>query len=277
MKMKKSIVSLAAASLLMLSVVPGAHAAGVTTIVPGTLTNCVDIEYPPMEYFSGGTSGEVIGFDVESAEALAKELGLKISHLNTSFDGLIPSLASGKCDIVWSGLYLSNKRLAVADGVIYMNTGAGLVIPAANPKKISNAMSLCGLTISVQGQGSNWQILQDQSKTCTSAGKKALNVQSYPKTAETVAAILSGKADGLIETDVAVPEITKASGGKLIEQKNVFKASTQFAVYMKKGSSNYYTIKAAVRKLILDGTLGRIAIKYGLDPKKVTTVKKPAI
>jgi len=185
MSIKKSVVGLLAASLLTISLAPSAHAAtSISTIVPGTLTNCVDIEYPPMEYFSNGTSGDVVGFDVESAAALAKSFGLKINQLNTGFDGLIPSLASKKCDIVWSGLYLSNKRLAVADGVIYMNTGAGLVVPAANPKKISNAMSLCGLTVSVQGQGSNWQILVDQSAACTSAGHKALTIQSYPKTAD---------------------------------------------------------------------------------------------
>ena len=141
----------------------------------------------------------------------------------------------------------------------------------------SNALSLCGLTISVQGQGSNWQILQDQNKACAAAGRNALTVQSYPKTAETVAAVLSGKADGLIETDVAVPEITSASNGKLVEQKAVFKAATQFAVYMPKGSKNYLPIKAAIRALVLDGTLGTLATKYGLDPSKVTTVKKAAI
>jgi polar amino acid transport system substrate-binding protein len=230
-----------------------------------------------MEYFSNGTSGDPIGFDVEGAAALAKYFGLKINQLNTSFDGLIPSLVAGKCDIVWSGLYLSNKRLQVADGVIYMNTGAGLIVPAGNPKKVSNATSLCGLTVAVQGQGSNWQILVDQNKACQNSGKKTLSIQSYPKTAETVAALLSGKADALIETDVAVPEITDASKGKLVEQKGVFKSATQFAVYMPKKSPNFYAIKGGIRAITNDGTLAAIAVKYGLDPKKVTTIKKPAI
>lgn len=277
MNIKKSIAVFASASLFVVLAASNVSAATISTVTKGTLTNCVDVEYPPMEYFSNGTSGDIIGFDVESAAALATALGLKINQLNTSFDGLIPSLTAGKCDIVWSGLYLSTKRLAVADGVIYMNTGAGLVVPAGNPKKISKAMSLCGLSVSVQGQGSNWQILQDQSATCTKAGKSAVSVQSYPKTAETVAAVLSGKADALIETDVAVPQITSTSGGKLIEQTGIFKAATQFAVYMPKKSRNYYAIKAAVRTLILNGTLGALATKYGLDPKKITTIKKAAI
>ena len=277
MKAKKSIVALMAAGLITTAFLPTASAASISTVVPGTLTNCVDIEYPPMEYFANGTSGEAIGFDIEGAAALAKYFGLKINQLNTSFDGLIPSLVAGKCDIVWSGLYLSNKRLQVADGVIYMNTGPGLIVPAGNPKKITSANSLCGLTAAVQGQGSNWQILVDQNKACLAAGKKELAIQSYPKTAQTVAAVTSGKADALIETDVAVPEITGASDGKLVEQKKIFKASTQFAVYMPKKSSNFFAIKAAVRALVKDGTLGDIAVKYGLDPKKVTSIKKPAI
>lgn len=282
MKLKKIIVAASVAALTSLTFMPFASAdvmnPGISTFInPGTLTNCVDIEYPPMEYFANGTSGDAIGFDVEAAAAVASAWGAKINQLNTSFDGLIPSLVSKKCDIVWSGLYLSNKRLEVADGVIYMNTGAGLIVPVGNPKKITKLINLCGLNVAVQGQGSNWQILQNQSAVCKSAGKTAINVQSYPKTAQTVASLVAGKSDALIETDVAVPEITTASSGKLSEATGIFKGTTQFAVYVSKKSPLYYPLKATIRALILDGTLGKIAVKYGLDPKKVTTIKKPAI
>ena len=282
MKLKNLIVTLSIAALTSLTFAPISSAGVITPdpkgfLTPGKLTNCVDIEYPPLEYFANGTSGDAIGFDVESAAALATAWGVKITQLNTSFDGLIPSLVAHKCDIVWSGLYLSNKRLQVADGVIYMNTGAGLVVPAGNPKKIIKAINLCGLNVAVQGQGSNWQILQDQNVICKSSGKSAINVQSYPKTAETVASLSSGKSDALIETDVAVPEITNGSDGKLMEARGIFKGSVQFAVYMSKKNPMYHALKASVRALILDGTLGKIATKYGLDPKKLSTLTKKAI
>lgn len=243
----------------------------------GTLTNCIDVEYPPMEYFSNGTSGKIVGFDAEGSAALAKYWGLKIKQSNTAFDGLIPALTSKRCDIVWTALYLSNKRLAVADGAVYMNTGAGLIVTTGNPKNITNSDSLCGLTVAAQASSANEATIKAKSLECVAASKPAISLQSYPKVAETVAAVTNGKADALIETDVAVADIVKKSSGALKEVRKVFPTDTQFAVYVTKASKNVAAIQAAIKALVANGTLGKIAIKYGFDPDKVTAVAKPAI
>lgn len=243
----------------------------------GTLTNCIDVEYPPMEYFSNGTSGKVIGFDAEASSALAKYWGLRIKQTNTAFDGLIPALTSRRCDMVWTALYLSNKRLAVADGAVYMNTGAGLIVAAGNPKKIVNSDSLCGLTVAAQASSANEGIIKAKSAECVTASKSAISLQSYPKVAETVAAVTNGKADALIETDVAVADIVRKSSGALQEVRKMFPTDTQFAVYVTKSSKNAVAIQAAIKALVANGTLGKIAAKYGLDPEKVTAVARPAL
>jgi polar amino acid transport system substrate-binding protein len=41
----------------------------------------------------------------------------------TAFGGLRPAMNAIRCDIVWSGLNLSDGLLEVADGFAYMNTG----------------------------------------------------------------------------------------------------------------------------------------------------------
>src|SRR5204863_9696825 len=92
-------------------------AAPTSLITPGTLTDCVDIEYPPMEYFPSTSvtdPNQAIGFDVDAARAVAKAFGLKLAVRNVAFDGLIPDLTAGRCDIVWTALYVSTKRTAVA-------------------------------------------------------------------------------------------------------------------------------------------------------------------
>jgi polar amino acid transport system substrate-binding protein len=266
---------------LSISIMPSASAA--TSAAPknlvkaGTLTNCVDAEYPPLEYFSNGTSGKIIGFDADGAAALAKYWGLKIKQSNTAFDGLIPALAAKRCDIVWTGLYLSNKRLVVADGAVYLNTGPGLIVAAANPKYIKNVDSLCGLKVAAQGASANEGIIKAKSTACVAAGKAAIKLQSYPKVAETVAAVTNGQADALIETDVAVADIVKKSSGALKEIRKAFPTDTQFAVYVTKASKNIAALQKAIKALVANGTLKKIAITYGLDPGKVTAVARPAI
>src|SRR3989442_925939 len=88
-------------------------------IKSGTLTDCVDIEYSPMEFFSSASvtdPNQAVGFDVEGARAVAQAFGLQLQIKNTRFDALIPDLTAGRSDIVWAALFSSPKRLPAAPG-----------------------------------------------------------------------------------------------------------------------------------------------------------------
>uniref|UniRef100_UPI00404A041C ABC transporter substrate-binding protein n=1 Tax=Candidatus Planktophila sp. TaxID=2175601 RepID=UPI00404A041C len=278
MNSKKSIiaVSVATVALLLGSIAPAQADWKADLVTKGTLINCIDPEYPPMEYYSKGTSGKIIGFDAEASAALAKELKLKIKQLATSFEGLIPALTAGRCDMVWTALYLSNKRLAVADGVPYLETGPGVVVAKGNPKKITDiSFSMCGTRIAVQGASANEALVQAQDKVCRDTGKKPIALSSYPKVAETVAALLNGKVDGIVETDVACGDIVNKNKKKFEVAKGYFLGDVSFAAYMQKGSSLTPVVKKAVQKLMDNGKLAKIAKKYNLDPEKLTTVGEP--
>ena len=278
MNSKKSIiaVSVATVALLLGSIAPAQADWKADLVTKGTLINCIDPEYPPMEYYSKGTSGKIIGFDAEASAALAKELKLKIKQLATSFDGLIPALTAGRCDMVWTALYLSNKRLAVADGVPYLETGPGVVVAKGNPKKITDiSFSMCGTRIAVQGASANEALVQAQDKVCRDTGKKPIALSSYPKVAETVAALLNGKVDGIVETDVACGDIVNKNKKKFEVAKGYFLGDVSFAAYVQKGSALTPVVKKAVQKLMDNGTLAKIAKKYNLDPEKLTAVGAP--
>ena len=52
---------------------------------------CMDPTYPPLEFYGeGGSSGDPIGFDADSAAALAESWGVKPKFSVVSFDGLLP-------------------------------------------------------------------------------------------------------------------------------------------------------------------------------------------
>src|SRR5256884_9830136 len=101
-------------------------------IKAGTLTDCVDIEYSPMEFFSSASvtdPNQAVGFDVEGARAVAKAFGLQLQIKNTGFDALIPDLTAGRCDIVWTALFVSEKRLPGAPSLPYMSTRPAGMVP----------------------------------------------------------------------------------------------------------------------------------------------------
>ena len=62
----------------------------------------MEVAFFPFEY--ANEKGEPIGFDVEIAQLAAKELGVEIEIRDMEFSGLIPSLQSGKIDMIISGM-----------------------------------------------------------------------------------------------------------------------------------------------------------------------------
>src|ERR1700736_1838014 len=178
-------------------------------IKSATLTDCVDIEYSPMEFFASASvtdPNQAVGFDVDGARAVAKAFGLSLQIRNTGFDALIPELTAGRCDIVWTALFVSASRLAVADAVPYMATGHVVMVPKGNPKNIKTLDDLCGKKVSIQTGGVVEQRVNAPSKACTDAGKPAIQIAGYPKVADEFQQIMFGSVDEFLETDTAVAD-----------------------------------------------------------------------
>ncbi|BBH68385.1 ABC transporter substrate-binding protein [Actinoplanes sp. OR16] len=231
----------------------------------GTLTVCIDPEYAPLEYYENGTSGDIIGFDADAARALAGYWGLEFATQVTTFEGLQPGLTSKRCDIIPGGLYMSEERTAVLDGVAYMQTGPALIVGTSVKTDPAAEKDLCGLTLVGQNASEN---LTEAKRIATACGS-GTSVQNYPKTSDTVLAVMNGKADALIETDVAAVDIVKKSSGKLRLINGFFPPSTKFGMFANKDATITAPLSEALKALYTDGTLGKIATTYGLSTESL--------
>jgi polar amino acid transport system substrate-binding protein len=244
-------------------------------ITPGTLTACVDIEYPPLEYFESADvtdPNQAIGFDVDSARAVAERLGLKLEIKNTGFEALIPDLGAGRCDIVWSGLYDSAERREVADDVPYLVTGHVVMVAAGNAVGIKAETDLCGKTISIQSGGLVAKRSTEVSDACVAGGKAAINVQGYPEVADELQQIVLGRVDAVWETDDAVAVFMSKNPGKY-EVGFAFPPEDKYAVYYTKGKADLGTaLTAALSALKADGTLDALCAKYAIDPARLEPI-----
>ena len=245
-------------------------------VTAGKLTDCVDIEYPPMEHFPSADvtdPNQAIGFDVDAARKVAQKLGLALEVVNSGFDALIPDLSAGRCDIVWSALYVSDERLQVADAVPYMATGHAIMVPTGNPKGIKAVTDLCGKTISIQSGGVVETASKKASDDCVAAGKSAITIQGYPKVADEFQQITLGRVDAVWETDTAVLNWMFSNPGKY-EMGFAFPRDKNYGVYYGKGKTEVGTaITAALAALKADGSLAALATQYKIDPAVLETVK----
>ncbi|MBV5317653.1 MAG: transporter substrate-binding domain-containing protein [Desulfobulbaceae bacterium] len=83
--------------------------------------------------------GELIGFEIDVARQLAKDMGLKIEFVPTKWSGIIPSLLAGKFDVIIGGMTVTAERnMKINFTNPYYHTGQGLL---AN-KKLAEGLTL---------------------------------------------------------------------------------------------------------------------------------------
>jgi polar amino acid transport system substrate-binding protein len=244
-------------------------------LTPGKIVDCVDIEYPPMEFFPADVTdpAQAIGFDIDAAKAVAAKLGLEIEIRNTAFDALIPDLQAGRCDIVWSALYVSETRLEVADAVPYMATGQVVMVKAGNAVAITQESDLCGKTISIQGGGLVQERAEAASAACEAASSPKINIQAYETVAEELQQIVRGSVDAVWETDTAVSNFMLENPGQY-EVAYALAREDNYGVYYGKGKADVgAALQAAIDALNADGTLPGIAETYEMDPAILEVVE----
>lgn len=92
----------------------------------------------PFEYRDPNT-GELVGFDVEVARAIADYIGVPIVWKEMAFGDLLPTLQDGKVDMVIAAMYITPQRqeiVAMSDG--YVDTGLVMVTRVDAPEFTSD-------------------------------------------------------------------------------------------------------------------------------------------
>lgn len=103
--------------------------------------------YPPFEFKEGD---KLVGFDVDLAHLVARELGVKADVSVVDFKGLIPALKSGKADLLVSALtYTPARAEQVAFSDPYYETAVAIAIRNDKPV-VPSKEKLGGLTVGAE-------------------------------------------------------------------------------------------------------------------------------
>ncbi|UNC50506.1 ABC transporter substrate-binding protein [Enterobacter huaxiensis] len=80
---------------------------------------------------------DIVGYDVDFANALAKALGVKLELVATNPANRIPLLQSGKADLIVADITITPERAQVIDfSTPYFVTGQQFLVPAKSPDKL---------------------------------------------------------------------------------------------------------------------------------------------
>ena len=132
MKLFKLITVLCAICSLYVMTMPGSVFATETQRV---ITVASDATWPPMEMIDGNKN--LVGFNIDYMNAVAKEAGFKAIIKNTAWDGIFAGVEAGKYDAIISSVTITDKRKKAMDfSIPYVNVGQVLVVPVASPAKV---------------------------------------------------------------------------------------------------------------------------------------------
>ena len=151
----------------------------------GTLTIATDASYAPNEFLRNG-QGDPIGMDVDLGNAIAQLLGLKTQWVNTGFDGILAGINAGRYNLSMSSFTDTKKREEQVNFVTYLNAGVSIVVAKGNPENINSLADLCGKKVGAENGTTEQDMLTkanvDDSvvKTCSDAGKPAVQASGYP-------------------------------------------------------------------------------------------------
>jgi polar amino acid transport system substrate-binding protein len=93
-----------------------------------SITCATDATWPPMEMVDENKN--IVGFDIDFMNAVAKEAGFTVEFKNTAWDGIFAGIAAGKYDAIISSVTITDERKKTMDfSEPYINAGQVLIVP----------------------------------------------------------------------------------------------------------------------------------------------------
>lgn len=212
--------------------------------------------FAPYEYMVGD---QVVGIDMDIAQAVADKLGRELEIQNMDFDGALLAVQQGKVDFVAAGVSVDADRAKVMDFSDNYVDSTEVVIVNAQEKAVTEptAEQLNGKVVGVQ-QGNIadlWVSNPDNTEP--------KEVKRYTKFAQAAEDLKNGKIDCIVMDELPGKELVASSDGALevLEGDPLF--VDQYAIAVQKGNTEMLeVINEVIAELKDSGKLDEIIASH---------------
>ncbi|KQY25784.1 ABC transporter substrate-binding protein [Rhizobium sp. Root483D2] len=235
----------------------------------GVLKVCTSGEFPPMEYYQNPGDKDLVGFEIDVIDAIAKGWGAKAEYVVGDFKGLLPSLDSKRCDLVASGILITPARLEKYDGIPYFGSHI-VMVTAANDTETTVPADVSGKVMAIEAGTSYEKMVADLNAELEAAGKEPIQVQTYPSASGVIEQILVGRATATITQDTtAAYRMLQVPGRLAIPY--TYEQSENYGIYLRKSDGDRQILKDAIEALQASGEMKTLLQKWKL-PETATDV-----
>lgn len=212
-------------------------------------------DYKPYEYVEASNSDEIIGFDVDVAKYIGKELGYEVKVKDMDFGGLLASLSSGKVDFVMAGMTPTAERKNNVDFTDIYFVAKNMVV-SKKDSNIKSVEDLKGKKVGVQ-TGS----IQEE-KAAEFKKQVDFQVEGRDRIPEIVQEIKAGRFDAaIIEDTVAKNYLEKMKDLQGIEIKEA-PEEVGAAIALPKNSDKTAEFNKVIKKMQENGEMDKLVKKW---------------
>lgn len=210
-------------------------------------------EFPPFEFVTTqGVIGEFDGIDMAIAKKIGESVEREAVIENMEFDSLLIALQNGQIDAVIAGMTVTEERKEAVDfSTPYYVATQVMIVP--QDSDIAKATDMADKKIVVIQGYTGETCVQDM----------GYEYEAFKKGTEAILELNNGKCDVVVIDSATAQKYVKDNANlKIVEDSDAFEAE-EYAIAVKKGNTELLNqINAAIEKMLNDGTISELAVKY---------------
>ncbi|WP_372592823.1 amino acid ABC transporter substrate-binding protein [Actinotalea sp.] len=208
--------------------------------------------YRPFSFHEDGT-GDLTGYDVEVARAVADRLGVEVRFEETQWDAIFAGLDAGRFDAIANQVSITPERDAAYAFSRPYTYSPGVIVVAADDTSISSFADLSGKK-TAQSLTSNWYSLAQQS---------GATIEPVEGWAQAVALVAQGRVAATVNDELTFLDYKTTFGATNLKVAATTDDVSRNAFAFRRGSTTLVAaVDTALATLTDDGTLERISRKY---------------
>jgi polar amino acid transport system substrate-binding protein len=218
----------------------------------------LDDTFVPMGFKN--ESGEIVGFDVELANAVGKKLNKKIKFQSIDWSMKETELDNGNIDLIWNGYSITDERKQKVEfSKPYLNNTQVIVTLADS--NIKSKSDLAGKKVGAQNGSTAVDAVEADGNIIK--GFDGGKLVTFEDNNAALMDLEAKRLDAIVVDEILARYYMKARG---IEKYKILSdnfGSEQYGVGIKKGDTKFVeAFNKALSEIIADGTAGEISKKW---------------
>jgi polar amino acid transport system substrate-binding protein len=227
----------------------------------GRLRIGVEASYVP---FTFRKDGKIVGYDIDLADVLCEDLGVKPEIIDTAWTGVIPSLYAKKFDMIMTSLsYTAERMQKVGYSIPYAEASQAMLIRATDVGTIKSTDDLVGKVVATK-LGTPSELVAKKIEADLKARKGAgfAEIKVFNDDPPRYLSLSQGKVDAVFNTLPTLAIVMKDAGGKFALVRGIGADNWAGLAVRKEDTELVDFLNAEIRKLKANETIYKLQEKW---------------